>query len=118
MQPATRQKPQIRRTVTATQRTRAAAGRDSVAIWLQITASRRPGNLAACLGELSEPDFFLDTCRESAVLATESGRDHDYAAHWYCRFTRVARDEFADVRLLKRLTGAGFKILQFDTAQA
>lgn len=37
-----------------------------------------------------------------------------YHAHWYCRFKRVSANEFSDIRLLKRLTGATFKILRFS----
>lgn len=87
---------------------------DVIAVWLRITAAARPRHLTALLGELAEPDFTLDSCRESARLTAE-GDDH-YSAHWYCRFSRGKRDEFADLRLLKRLTGAGFHILRFDGA--
>lgn len=90
----------------------AVGSQEDIAVWLAVHASARPRRMARYLGELAGPDFALEACRESARPA--AGADGDYHAHWYCRFTPRARDSFAAVRLLKRLTGAGFDVLRFD----
>lgn len=87
---------------------------DVIGVWLRVTSAARPFDLPAFLGGLAGPDFTLDGCRESARLSREG--DDRYSAHWYCRFSRRKRDEFAALRLLKRLTGAGFHVLRFDAA--
>ena len=88
---------------------------ETVSVWLDVKSLARPPRMQALLGELAEPDFYLDSCRESARVAPE--RSDCYEAHWYCRFTRGASDDFADLRLLKRLTGAGFHVLRFESSQ-
>jgi len=86
----------------------------TVSVWLDVKSVSRPEQMRAFLGALAEPDFYLDSCRESARIAPE--RKDRYEAHWYCLFTRAARDDFADLRLLKRLTGAGFRVIRFESA--
>lgn len=88
-------------------------GERLIAVWLRVKSARRPQRMAVYLNELAEPDFTLDACRESAPPGVAAG---GYRAHWYCRFARAARDEFAALRLLKRLTGAGFDVLHYDAA--
>ncbi len=89
--------------------------RNEIAVWFRVTATKRPRHMDILLDELAQPDFRLDDCKESAQLG-ESGPVQRYSAHWFCRFSRQAYDAFADVRLLKRLAGAGFDILRFDAA--
>lgn len=83
-----------------------------IAVWLLVTANDRPRRMKSFVRELADPEFVLASCRESARL--DDGPGSGYAAHWYCRFAREAQDPFAELRLLKRLVGAGFRILQFD----
>lgn len=85
---------------------------DGVAVWLLVTGATKPDNVAGFVEDLAEPDFALKTCEESGRVVGDGGKG--YRAHWYCQFVREARDSFADVRLLKRLVGAGFRIVRFD----
>ena len=87
---------------------------ETIAVWLKVTTARgRPLRLQELLADLAGPEFTLDTCRESARLLPD--RAEIYSAHWYCRFSRAPHDELADLRLLNRLTRAGFHILRFDS---
>lgn len=88
--------------------------RRSITIWLRVGAAKRPDGLGQLLADIGGPDFELERCRESALLSAE-GAGH-YSAHWCCRFSRNTQDELDDLRLLKRLTQAGFHILRFDGA--
>lgn len=81
-----------------------------VVIWLGVASAARPRRLVTLIKELAAPDFALESCRESAKLPIEGS----YNAHWCCEFRRQSHDEFATIRLLKRLRGAGFTILRFD----
>lgn len=90
----------------------ATESRDGVIVWLAVRAADKPRRMTFFLGELAGPDFDLEACRESARLG--GGANGDYRAHWYCRFAPRARDNFAPVRLLKRLTGAGFNVLRYE----
>lgn len=87
---------------------------DTIAVWLKVAARGRPIHLTEMLEELAGPDFTMDMCRESARLLPE--KQDQYSAHWYCRFSRSPADELADLRLLDRLTRAGFHILRFDSS--
>lgn len=95
-------------------RPRDAAADECIAVWLTIKSAHRPRRMPVFLNELAEPDFTLDACRESADRCATG--ECAYCAQWYCRFARAARDEFAPLRLLKRLTGAGFDVLRYDAA--
>lgn len=86
---------------------------ETIAVWLKVTARGRPLRLQELLADLAGPEFTIDTCRESARLLPD--RAEMYSAHWYCRFSRAPHDELADLRLLNRLTRAGFHILRFDS---
>lgn len=87
---------------------------ERVSVWLRVTAAARPDDLVGFLRELAAPDFAIESCRESARLTpVQSDR---YSAHWNCRFLTSNHDPFAGIRLLKRLTEAGFHILRFDGA--
>lgn len=80
-----------------------------------FVAPRRmsPAMLRARVGSLGGPDFRL--CALDETECTE----HEIKAHrrhWRCRVeTRDGLDDFAVLRFLKLLTGAGFQILRFDT---
>lgn len=80
-------------------------------IWLRVEAPDCKQGIIACLKELGEPDFLLDSCQESAQLSADHAR---YSAHWMCRFLSRTVDPIAGVRLLRRLAGAGFDILRYD----
>ena len=81
-------------------------------VWLDVTASGRPDNLALFLDEMAWPDFSLDTCRESACLGNDrSGR---YYGQWYCRFVAMNGEAGAGARLRERLGAPGIRILRFD----
>lgn len=87
---------------------------DTVDVWFRVTASHRPENLADFLGALAQPEFTLEACREAACLiSTQADR---YSAHWNCRFAGASHNALASIRLLKRLTEAGFHIMRFDGA--
>lgn len=88
--------------------------RESVVVWIQVILPRRPPNMNRLLGELAEPDFNLLSCREAALLAEE--HESGYRAYWHCNFAPVAHDTFAPLRLLKRLAGAKFDILRYESA--
>lgn len=92
------------------------SGADHVAIWLQIALADRPINMSYFLGELAEPDFRLENCREAAVLTV--AHEPGYRAHWYCSFSPLAHDHFAPLRLLKRLAGAEFDILRYEAVRS
>jgi len=91
------------------------AGAQGMAVWFAVTAERRPGRLWRRVAALAAPEFRLRTIHESARLDTSDGA---YRAHWYCVVDRepghAASDEFAALRFLKRLIGAGFRVLRFD----
>lgn len=90
----------------------ATPGRAALKVWLDVTASGRPDNLALFLDELAWPDFSLDTCRESACLGNDrSGR---YYGQWYCRFIPMNGEAGAETRLRERLGAPGIRILRFD----
>jgi len=86
---------------------------DTIAVWLKVVVRGRPIHLTELIADLAAPEFTIDTCRESARLLPE--KKDRYSAHWYCRFSQSPRDELADLRLLDRLTRAGFHILRFDS---
>lgn len=87
---------------------------ERISVWLRVTGASRPENLVEFLRNLAAPDFELESGHESARLTpSESGR---YSAHWNCRFLTSSHDPFSGIRLLKRLTEAGFHILRFDGA--
>jgi len=89
-----------------------------MAIWFAVTADRRPGQLWRRVAALAAPEFQVTTIRESARLGTSDGA---YRAHWYCVVEplpgRLVPDEFAALRFLKRMIGAGFRVLRFDTQE-
>lgn len=89
------------------------ASSESIAVWFQVTLPNCPRNLNHYLRELAQPDFSVLQCHESAQLSEKP--DGCYRAHWYCSFALEARDRFAAVRLLKRLAGAGFDVLRYDS---
>lgn len=86
---------------------------ETIAVWFKVTAKARPLRLQDLLAALAGPEFTVETCRESARLLPD--RAEMYSAHWCCRFSRAPNDELADLRLLNRLTRAGFHILRFDS---
>lgn len=93
---------------------RIAASYDGLAVWLRVKLPDRPRNISRVLGELAEPDFNLENCRES--LEPAGGGCGDYGARWYCRFLPGARDAFSTDRLLERLRTAGFEVMRYDPA--
>lgn len=94
------------------------AERERLAIWFAVTADRRPGQLWRRVAALAAPEFQVTTIRESARLGTSDGA---YRAHWYCVVEplpgNLVPDEFAALRFLKRMIGAGFRVLRFDTQE-
>lgn len=94
------------------------AGGERMAIWFAVTADRRPGQLWRRVAALAAPEFQVTTIRESARLGTSDGA---YRAHWYCVVEPLTgglvQDEFAALRFLKRMIGAGFRVLRFDTQE-
>lgn len=87
--------------------------RKSFEVWFTIDAPNRPLQLRRWVADLAAPEFEVREVTESALLQGAPGR---YRAHWHCRIeTLQDRDEFAVLRFLKRLTGAGFELLRFDT---
>lgn len=87
---------------------------NAVEVWFEVRADRPPRGLPQRITTLTEPDFQVGNIDESARIEVPGG---SYRAHWRCRcLARRALDEFAALRLLKRLTGAGFRILRFDNA--
>lgn len=87
---------------------------DAVEIWFEVRADSPPRRLPQRITALTEPDFQVHDIDESSRIEVPGG---SYRAHWRCRcLAQRALDEFAALRLLKRLTGAGFRILRFDNA--
>jgi len=86
----------------------------AMAVWFAVSSDRRPGRLWRRVAALAAPEFRLRTIQESARLRTGRGV---YRANWYCVVEpngRQAGDDFAALRFLKRLIGAGFRVLRFD----
>lgn len=81
-------------------------------VWFAIDAPARPLQLRRWVADLAAPEFAVRDVTESARLQGAPGR---YQAHWHCRIEETAQgsDEFAVLRFLKRLTGAGFELLRF-----
>lgn len=87
----------------------------SFEVWFTIDAPNRPLQLRRWIADLAAPEFKVCEVTESARLQGAPGR---YRAHWHCRIEAPqSRDEFAVLRFLKRLTGAGFELLRFDTGR-
>ncbi len=101
-----------RRPVPSASDTTNTASRKKITVWLYVATPQRSNRLRAFLRELAAPDFALEACGESARLDTEP--HGKYRAHWHCSFLPRRHDAFAVVRLLKRLTGAGFDVLGYQ----
>lgn len=87
---------------------------NAVEIWFEVCAVSPPRRLPQRITTLTEPDFRIGDIDESARIEEPGG---SYRAHWRCLcLARRSLDEFAALRLLKRLTGAGFRILRFDNS--
>lgn len=104
-------------TATAAVRARARIpAADDLDVWLLVAAPGRPRSTPRLIAELAGPEYRLASGVESARLEDRSER---YRAHWRCRFEANGDgDEFSALRLLKRLTGAGFRVLRFDAVAA
>lgn len=91
----------------------AATGDGGITVWLLVTRPDRPQHMSHDLDELAGPDFRLENCYEAAQLAEEY--EKGYRAQWHCSFSPLAHDHFAPLRLLKRLAGADFDILRYES---
>lgn len=81
-------------------------------VWFTIDSPSRPIQLRRWIADLASPEFEVREVAESARLQGAPGR---YRAHWRCRIEGPHNgDDFAILRFLKRLTGAGFELLRFD----
>lgn len=84
-------------------------------VWFEADSQYAYRDLKERLAVLAVPEFRLDDLSESARRERPGGR---HTVRWHCRFSELCAggDDFATLRLLKLLTGAGYRLLRFDAS--
>lgn len=92
--------------------------RTSFEVWFVAEGCARTAQVARRIASLAEPEFAVHELAPT-VLGPQRGMAGRRRSYWHCRLeARREEDNFAILRFLKMLTGAGYQVLSFDTAIA